>query len=287
MKMQNVIPQHQLDKLVINWLSEDVPSFDIAGAILEDRPCQATIIAKAHGIVAGIPFVDAVFKYLHCTVEWHVKDGHEITQITTPICKIKGLAKQILLGERIALNALARCSGVATMSNEAMKLVNSVQYHGLVAGTRKTTPGFRLVEKYGMLVGGVDSHRMDLSSMVMLKDNHIDSLGSIKSAVAATKKYSGFHTKIEVECRNDYDATEAIQAGADVIMLDNFSPENAKETAKALKQKFKNHHFIIEVSGGISLENIKDYCGEYIDVISTSAFTQRYSVIDFSLKVDK
>ena len=216
--MSSVIPQYKLDKLVLHWLEEDTPSFDIAGAILEDRPCQANMIAKEKGIVAGIPFVDTVFKKLDCLVEWFVKDGHEIENTPLTICRIKGSAKNVLLGERLALNIIARCSGVATISHEAIKNVTHEKYNGLVAGTRKTTPGFRLVEKFGMLVGGVDSHRMDLSSMVMLKDNHIDSFKSIKNAVAVTKRFTGFHTKIEVECRNKQDAIEAILSGADVIM---------------------------------------------------------------------
>eukprot|EP00835_Amoeboradix_gromovi_P004450 NODE_347_length_10448_cov_0.163687.p4 type:complete len:247 gc:universal NODE_347_length_10448_cov_0.163687:10213-9473(-) len=216
--MASVIPQHKLDSLVMRWLEEDTPSFDIAGAILGDRPCQATIIAKEKGIFAGIPFVDTVFKRLECTIEWFVKDGYEIVDAPMIMCRIKGTAKNVLLGERLALNIIARCSGVATLSYDAIKITAQNNYNGVVAGTRKTTPGFRLVEKYGMLVGGVDSHRMDLSSMVMLKDNHVDSFKSIKNAVAETKKYSGFHTKVEVECRSKQDAEEAIVSGADVVM---------------------------------------------------------------------
>ncbi len=216
--LSNLIPKYKLEKLVLGWLEEDTPSFDIAGAILEDKPCQGIIVAKEKGIVAGLPFVETIFSTLDCTVEWFVKDGYVIDSIPTKICRIKGSAKNVLLGERIALNVIARCSGVATLSYKAIKIAAVKNYNGLIAGTRKTTPGFRLVEKYGMLVGGVDSHRMDLSSMVMLKDNHIDSIGNIKNAVASTKKYTGFHTKIEVECRSKADAEEAIVCGADVVM---------------------------------------------------------------------
>lgn len=141
---------------------------------------------------------------------------------------VRGNANNLLRGERVALNILARCSGIATVARQATTLARKHGFKGVIAGTRKTTPGFRLVEKYGMLVGGADTHRMDLSSMVMIKDNHIASCGSIAAAIRAAKTAAGFACKIEVETVNATMASEAIEAGADVVMLDNRSPEQLR-----------------------------------------------------------
>ncbi|MDI1485070.1 MAG: nicotinate-nucleotide diphosphorylase (carboxylating) [Ramalina farinacea] len=155
-----------------------------------------------------------------------------------------------------------------------------------LAGTRKTTPGFRLVEKYGMLVGGCDPHRMDLSAMTMLKDNHIVAAGSIPRAVAAAKAAGGFAIKVEVECQTEAEADEAIQAGADVIMLDNFTSEGAKNASTSLKRKWMDKkQFLLEVSGGLTEENIESFVSPDLDVISTSTIHQGVPHLDFSLKI--
>jgi len=165
-----------------------------------------------------------------------------------------------LLGERVALNTLSRCSGVATKSRMMEELVRKAGYTGILAGTRKTTPGFRLVEKYGMLVGGVDGHRHDLSSMIMLKDNHIWARGSITDAVKAAKSVGGFALKVEVEVDNEKDADEAIAAGADIIMLDNFDGQGLKIAARSIKQRWAGkREFLLECSGGLTSENVETY----------------------------
>ena len=185
-----------------------------------------------------------------------------------------------------------------------LELVRGAGYTGILAGTRKTTPGFRLVEKYGMLVGGVDQHRHDLSAMIMLKDNHIWAHGSITGAVAAARAVGGYTIKIEVEVDSEKDADEAIAAGADVIMLDNFTGDGLKIAAQSIKSRWagKDKSFMLECSGGLTTENVETYIsnGEFshmlqgedganltdIDVISTSAIHQGCPHVDFSLKVD-
>lgn len=208
-----------------------------------------------------------------------------------------GPARALLLGERVALNTLARCSGIATQTAVSIALLKSLTPSGanppILAGTRKTTPGFRLVEKYGMLVGGADAHRYDLSAMTMLKDNHIWACdGSITKAVHAAKAVGGFAVKVEVECQSEAEASEAVQAGADVVMLDNFSGEQAKAAVKSLRGKFGEtaqgggaKAFLIEISGGLTGANLKDYAEAGVDILSTSSIHQGTGYVDFSLKI--
>ncbi|KAF7590785.1 hypothetical protein BBP40_002353 [Aspergillus hancockii] len=273
-------------RLITSWLEEDCPSFDYGG------------------FVVGVPFVDEVFAQLGCTVEWHVQEGESIDPITH-CATVRGPIRKILLGERVALNILARCSGIATKSASLVTALRAHGWNGTLAGTRKTTPGFRVVEKYGILVGGADPHRHDLSSMTMLKDNHVwacannraakdggaSSIESITAAipraVAAAKAAGGFTTKVEVECRSIEEANAAIQAGADVVMLDNFTPDGVREAAKKLKQDWagKMQSFLIEVSGGLNETNAASYACPDVDVLSTSSIHQGTSILDFSLKV--
>lgn len=160
-------------------------------------------------------------------------------------------------------------------------------FNGVIAGSRKTTPGFRLVEKYGMLVGGCDMHRMDLSSMIMLKDNHIWSRGNITEAIKAARSVGGFSMKIDVEVGSFEDACEAIEAGGDIIMLDNIEPPSLHEVAKNLKEKYPNKNFLLEASGGITLDSIVNYFGPNIDIISMSGLNYGVTPVDFSLKIQK
>lgn len=219
------------------------------------------------------------------SVEWHVEEGQAVQPIHH-CASVRGPVRKILLGERVALNTLARCSGVATRSAHLLSLLRSAGYEGVLAGTRKTTPGFRLVEKYGMLVGGCDAHRHDLSSMVMLKDNHVWACGgSIAKAVRAAKACAGFAVKVEVECQSEAEADEAIEAGADVVMLDNFEPEQVKAVSRRLKERWGKAGFLIEVSGGLTEQNVGRYVGGDVDVVSSSAIHQGVKHVDFSLKI--
>ncbi|EXF83810.1 nicotinate-nucleotide diphosphorylase [Colletotrichum fioriniae PJ7] len=293
-------PEHLLPPswktMVTAWLAEDTPSFDYGGFVVGAAPRTATLWGKSGGIVAGRPFVDEVFTQCGCTVEWHVKEGSHVElrghgdhnpKGKMRVATVSGPTRGILLGERVALNTLARCSGVASMTRGMLVNLRAAGYAGVLAGTRKTTPGFRLVEKYGMLVGGADAHRHDLSSMIMLKDNHVWSKGSITNAVKAAKSVGGFSLKVEVEVQSEEEADEAIAAGADVVMLDNFTGEGVKIAAKSLKEKWAGKkHFLVEVSGGLTLENVENYVCNDVDIVSTSAIHQGVPHVDFSLKVE-
>ena len=278
-------------KTVAIWLEEDTPSFDYGGFVVGDAPAEARLLAKSPGIVAGAPFFDEVFRQLECSVDWHVSEGEEVAVDGRKqhVATVKGPVRCLLLGERVALNMLARCSGIATKSHALLQTLRKAGYQNTLAGTRKTTPGFRLVEKYGMLVGGCDAHRHDLSAMTMLKDNHIWACrGSISTAVAAAKAAGGFAVKIEVECQSEEEANTAIEAGADVVMLDNFTGPGVKAASKRLKDRWgrgPGGRALVEVSGGLTEENVSDYVCDDIDVISSSSIHQGVKHVDFSLKV--
>ncbi|KAK8852235.1 Quinolinate phosphoribosyl transferase [Apiospora arundinis] len=273
------------------WLAEDTPSFDYAGFVVGEHARTATLWGKSRGVLAGVPFFDEIFAQCGCAVEWHLSEGDEVSDNNNAkhkVATVTGPARGLLLAERVGLNLLARCSGIATQSRKLVTLCREAGYQGILAGTRKTTPGFRIVEKYGMLVGGADAHRMDLSAMIMLKDNHVWSRGSITEAVTAARSVGGFALKIEVEVRDEREADEAIEAGADVVMLDNFTGDGVKVAARSLRERWQGKkHFLLEVSGGLREDNIEAYVCNDIDIISTSSIHQGTSHVDFSLKIEQ
>lgn len=301
----DLLPVHWKSQ-IITWFAEDTPSFDYGGFVVGDSERTATLYGKSKGILAGVPFFDEIFTQAGCTVKWHLKEGTLVDPGPSgkvAVATVTGPVRKLLLGERVALNTLSRCSGVATKSRTMEELVRKAGYKGILAGTRKTTPGFRLVEKYGMIVGGVDGHRHDLSSMIMLKDNHIWARGSITEAVKAAKAAGGFALKVEVEVDNETSADEAIAAGADIVMLDNYDGEGLKVAAKSIKQRWAGkREFLLECSGGLTAENVETYVNNGretvstlplllisftdIDIISTSSIHQGVPHVDFSLKID-
>lgn len=282
----SLLPQ-DLDQTLQGWLRDDMPSFDVGGLVVGTETMQAQLFMKSPGVFAGKPFFQRVFDLVGCTIQWHeveegnyvdVGDGGKICLAT-----VTGPVHMLLRGERTALNTLSRCSGVATLSREASQQAKSLGWEGYVAGTRKTTPGFRVVEKYGLLVGGAATHRLDLSQMVMLKDNHIWSCGSITEAVKLARKAAGFSQKIEVECQSLDEAMEAATAGADIVMLDNFHPQQLRKDAATLKEKYP--HVLVEASGGITTETMSDFLSPHVDIVSQGNLTQGYPCVDFSLKI--
>lgn len=288
---QYVLPETKLRSLAREWLAEDCPSFDFGGFVIGSKIGEAQLLCKSSCILSGVPFFNAIFEELDCNVKWHYSEGESfLSDPNTEFKRVKvatvhGPIKNILLGERPALNVLSRSSGIATMCQTYIGKAVKKSWKGRIAGTRKTTPGFRLVEKYSLLVGGVDTHRYDLSSMVMLKDNHIWSAGNIEKTVKRVLELCSFSTKVEVECQNISEGLEAAGAGAHVVMFDNQTPEQLHAAAKHLKESYP--HVIVECSGGIDEGNIEEYFGEYVDVISTSKLVQGYSCADFSLKIIK
>ena len=281
-----LLPQN-LKSIVDTWIHDDMPSFDVGGLVVGDSEKEAKLLMKSSGVFAGKPFVDTIFTSLGCNVQWNEDLAVEGSrkEISEKVClaTVTGPVHMILRGERTALNTLSRCSGVATLSREASDRAKSLGWNGWVAGTRKTTPGFRIVEKYGLLVGGAATHRLDLSQMVMLKDNHIWACGSIEKAVKLARKAAGFSQKIEVECQSLEEAFEAAGAGADIVMLDNFEPNQLKKDAATFKGKYP--HVLVEASGGITTETMPDFLCPDVDIVSQGKLTQGYPAVDYSLKI--
>lgn len=271
-------------ELVRLWLREDIPSFDCAGVVVGDGPETAALLCKSPGHLCGVPFFDAVFEELGCSVQWNYEEGDAVEPICE-VARVSGPANRILQGERTALNVITRASGIATQARRLSSAARSLGWSGEVAGTRKTTPGFRTVEKYALIVGGASTHRMDLSQMIMLKDNHIWAAGDVGRAVKRAREVGGFSIKIEVECRSVAEATEAVEAGADIVMLDNFEPEALSKASQALKAT--HPHLTIEASGGVREETLPLYCLPSVDVVSLGSLTQGYAAVNFSLKVLK
>jgi len=273
-KFASILPPTWKDE-VTRWLQQDMPKWDIGGFVVGDDPHHAMLLGKSVGVLAGVPFATHVFQEAGCEVEWLQPEGHYITAeeaaAKQPVARVTGPTRCILIAERTALNILSRASGVATAAHAAMEVARGHAWHGKVAGTRKTTPGFGLVEKYALLVGGADTHRMDLSHMVMLKDNHIWSTGSISESVAKAKLAGGFSTKVEVECTSEQDAREAATAGADVLMLDNYTPEELKAVAQRIKAEWP--HLVIEASGGITAATMSAFFSPHVDIISQGSLT--------------
>ncbi|CAK6444971.1 unnamed protein product [Pipistrellus nathusii] len=277
-----LLPPATLDALADSWLHEDCPGLDLAAAASGAEPAQAALWAKSPGVLAGRPFFDAVFARLHCRVSWLLPEGAALRPVAR-VAEVRGPAHALLRGERPALNALARCSGVASAAARAVAAARGAGWAGRVAGTRKTTPGFRLAEKYALLVGGAAAHRYDLGGLVMVKDNHVAAAGGVAEAVRRAREAASFTLKVEVECGSLQEALQAAEAGADLVLLDNLVPEELHPTAQALKARFPRVG--VEASGGITLDNLPRFCGPHVDVISLGMLTQAAPALDFSLKL--
>lgn len=284
-------PQGTWKTQIQSWFPEDTPSFDYGGFVVGDKKKKAHLLCKQDGTLCGVPFVNEIIDKCGLTIQWNFKEGSWLEPSKSEhgkivVAVVEGPIKNVLIAERIALNILSRCSGIATQSHRIVNSARAAGYEGIIAGTRKTTPGLRMMEKYSMIVGGCDPHRYDLSSMCMLKDNHIWATGSITNAVKQARKVCGFSVKIEVECQNEAEAIEAIEAGTDVIMLDNFTSAGLVECAQSLKKRFPHGNFLLECSGGLTMDNMTSYLCKFIDIYSTSSVHQGVGVIDFSLKLE-
>lgn len=271
-------------QIVLSWLKEDIPSFDYAGIVVGDKVEEAVLLCKSAGVLCGVPFVEMIFNELECAVKWNYSEG-ETLQAKCEVARVSGPANKLLQGERTALNILTRASGIATFARELSEEAKRLKWQGEIAGTRKTTPGFRMVEKYALLVGGISTHRYDLSQMIMLKDNHIWAAGSITDAVQKARIVGGFSIKIEVECRSIEEGEEAAKAGAEIVMLDNFEPPALEKASKVLKDRYP--HLIVEASGGVQKDTLCQYCIPTVDVVSLSKTTQGYATVNYSMKLCK
>ncbi|KAG8433451.1 hypothetical protein GDO86_017651 [Hymenochirus boettgeri] len=284
--LATLVPRSRLQQLARDWLAEDAPWLDIAGWAASRRSCghqeEAVLLCKSAGVLAGSPFFQAVCEETGCTVEWEHRDGEWLEPVTK-VATIRGRVNDLLLAERPALNSLSRVSGVATLAREATQKAKATGWTGIVTGTRKTTPGFRLPEKYGMLVGGAGTHRYGTNDLVMLKDNHVWAMGGVKEALAGVRSLAGHTLKVEVECRSLEEALQAAAAGADLVMLDNLSSESLHSAALAVKSSYPS--IVIEASGGVTLSTLQQFLGPHVDMVSMGCLTQGSPSIDFSMKL--
>ena len=278
-----ILNQIYVDELIKSALLEDINYLDTTTDYLipEDQEGSAQFLAKADGILCGLEVALRVFQILQPDFKYEVfkNDGDEIKKGEV-FAKVYGKTRTILKGERTALNLIQHMSGIATATNDAVKLTEGT--NASIADTRKTLPGLRPIQKYAVTVGGGKNHRYNLSDAAMLKDNHVDAGGGIANAVKALKKRLGHMTKIELEVRNLDELNQALEAKVDVIMLDNMSCEMMKEAVK-----ITNGRALLEASGGITKETLRNVALTGVDIISIGALTHSVQAFDISLKIVK
>lgn len=271
-----------LIKEVESFIEEDLGYDDISCTIVPDRPAEAVIFTKEDCVAVGIRDAGSIFCYLGIQAETTFKDGDTLKKEDI-IFRLKGGAVSILRAERLTLNLLGHLSGIATLTQACVDIVRKYSKTTRVACTRKTTPGIRKFEKLAVAAGGGDTHRFNLSDLIMIKDNHVKLMG-IEAAIKAAKKTS-FTRKIEVEVESAEDAVLAAKLGADIIMLDNMQPEAVMDTLRVLEEKGLRDSIIVEASGGISQANLEGYAKTGVDVISMGSLIHKSRWIDISLEI--
>lgn len=276
-----------MDEIIEYMLREDEGFGDITSNALipENKIFYAKLVSKDNGILAGIEIIKEMFLEYGIEIISSRNDGDEIFKGDV-LLELEGNARKILLLERTALNLLMRMSGVATVTNRIVTKVNAVNPKIRVAGTRKTAPALQKFDKLAIEIGGGDSHRFALDDMVLIKDNHIAVVGSLKEALELARENISFSKKIEIEVESTEDAIIAVKNGADIVMFDNMSPKEVQNTLNALEEKDLRENVLIEISGGITEDNILDYASLNVDIISLGSLTHQASSLNFSLDMD-
>ena len=278
--MNSITMQLQADKLIRMALEEDITSEDVSTNAVMPTKVQGTVdlIAKEDGVIAGMDVYARVFKLLDedTEIEMFCHDGDEVREGDL-MAKVTGDIRVLLSGERVALNYLQRMSGIATYTRSVAKLLEGSGV--TLLDTRKTTPNCRVFEKYAVRVGDGCNHRYNLSDGVLLKDNHIGAAGSITKAIQMAKAYAPFVRKIEIETETLEQVAEAVEAGADIIMLDNMTPEVMKQAVALIDGRAQT-----ECSGNITKENIARICEIGVDFVSSGALTHSAPILDISMK---
>lgn len=278
--MNSITMKMQADKLIRMALQEDITSEDVSTNAVMRSAVKGTVdlIAKEDGIIAGLDVYARVFQILDekTEISFNFKDGEAVKKGDL-LGTVTGDIRVLLSGERVALNYLQRMSGIATYTKQVSKLLEGSKV--TLLDTRKTTPNCRVFEKYAVRIGGGCNHRYNLSDGVLLKDNHIGAAGSVAKAVAMTKEYAPFVRKIEIEVETMEQVKEAVEAGADIIMLDNMTPEMMKEAVELIAGRAQT-----ECSGNITKENIAKILETGVDFVSSGALTHSAPILDISMK---
>lgn len=267
------------------YLAEDIGRGDIttSATVPSDVRGQGRFLAKEYLVICGLEIAEAVFVHLDgeiSEIETTYVDGDEVEEGTI-FGTLKGYADVLLTGERVALNLLQRMSGVATLTRQFVRAVEGT--NAAIVDTRKTTPGLRMLEKYAVTIGGGKNHRMGLDDGVLIKDNHIALAGGVTEAVIAAKKAAGHLHKIEVEVTNWAQLREAIEAGADIVMLDNQTPDEAAKLVQMSRDM--NPAVLIEASGGMDLDRVRSFAEAGVDLISVGKLTHSAKAVDISFKI--
>ncbi len=277
-----------IEKKLREFLEEDCCFFDVSTInIPEDAEVSAKIIAKSSGYVSGLEELKILFDILNVSTNFLKKDGKKVKKGEV-VVELKGNARNILLGERVGLNLVTHMSAITTTTRKFVKIIDESGKKAKIACTRKTLPGLRIFEKKAVILGGGDPHRFSLDDMILLKDTHLRYYnGDVGKLLKEVKDVASFSKKIEIEVEKPNDALVAAESGADIIMLDNMSPDQVEDVIKLLKEHNLRENIIIEISGGINEDNIVDYLISSPDIISTSELTQFPSEkVDLSLRFD-
>jgi nicotinate-nucleotide pyrophosphorylase (carboxylating) len=281
------VPRKIVEEKLKQILADDIGQGDVTAAtvIPASLKVKAEVMAKENGVVAGLEEAIFLAEYLGLKIEAKVVDGEKIKNKQV-LLQISGDAQTILSVERTMLNLLSRMSGIATKTRMLTEKLEKAKMKTKIAATRKSAPGLLYFDKKAVIIGGGDPHRLHLDDMVLIKDNHLAIVGSVEEAVKRAKANASFTKKIEIEVTTLEDALKAAKAGADIIMLDNFSPKQAKETGKAIRTAGFSK-VLLEVSGGITAENLLEYATAKIDIISLGELTHSVKALDLSLEIAK
>ena len=273
-----------IDKFLADALLEDIGHGDVTTSLVipPERKARAVLIAKEDLILAGISFTEKIFKLVDKDIKFKTdkKDGGSVKKGTI-IAELSGNARSLLTAERVALNLLQRLSGIATLTHRFIKCVDGFPVK--IVDTRKTTPGLRFFEKYAVSAGGGYNHRFGLFDGVLIKDNHIALTGGVKKAVRLARSKAHHMLKVEAEVKNMREVKEALSSGADIIMLDNMSEKEIKNAVRIIR--LHQPKTVVEASGNINLENVRQIAAAGVDLISVGALTHSAPAVDISMKI--
>lgn len=287
-KSKDLNQYFNLRESLIKFLREDIGQGDLTSEYLvnEDSKSASFITCKSEfAVVAGLEELRTLFDICNCESKVLVYDGDSVRK-GRKVMTITGNTKSILKAERTALNLLMRMSGIATDTKKFVDIVKNVSSDIKITGTRKTAPGLRFFDKKAIELGGGYAHRNTLSEMILIKDNHLAVTNSIRHSISTARAKSSNNTMIECEVCNTRESIEAIKSGADIIMLDNFSPKEAHRTISYLRRSGLRGKIQVEISGGVNLSNIKDYASTLPDMISVGSLTHSSKSIDFSMEIN-
>lgn len=286
-KSKDLNQYFSLRESLVRFLREDIGQGDLTSEYVVDKELKSSsfIICKSElAVIAGLEEAQIIFDMCKCDSKVQVKDG-DVVKNGCKVMTIKGRTRSILKAERTALNLIMRMSGIATDTKKFVDIVRTISKDIRITGTRKTAPGLRFFDKKSIELGGGYAHRNTLDEMILIKDNHLAVTNSIREAISMVRQMVGKNIMIECEVSDTKSAVEAIKSGADIIMLDNFSPQQAQETISYLKKSGLRKKILVEISGGVNLSNIKEYAYALPDMISIGSLTHSSKSVDFSMEM--